>query len=172
AAARLGESLANRLAGMGLDDGTRAALPDAASTLHRLLGVRRGSTRFRHHREHPLDADVVVVDEVSMVDLPLMARLLDALRPDTRLVLLGDRDQLASVEAGNVLAAICEAAGDAGVSGGRAQLVHDVLGIDIASVADAPLCADAVIALRHSHRFGSDSGLGRMAAAVRDGASD
>src|SRR5699024_3589760 len=88
------------------------------------------------------------------------------------LVLLGDRDQLASVEAGNVLAAICEAAGDAGVSCGRAQLVRDVLGIDIAANANAPACADAVVALRHSHRFGSDSGLGRLAAAVRDGKSD
>ena len=86
------------------DDRRRVGTP-AASTLHRLLGYRPGSrTRFRHDRDNRLPHDVVVVDEASMVSLTMMARLLEALRPDARLVLVGDPDQLASVEAGAVLA--------------------------------------------------------------------
>ncbi|RNL60597.1 exodeoxyribonuclease V subunit alpha [Nocardioides marmoriginsengisoli] len=104
AAARLQESVAREAA--GLDPVDRARLADLrASTLHRLLGWRPDSgTRFRHHRENPLSYDVVVVDEVSMVSLSQMARLLEAVRPTTRLILVGDADQLASVEAGAVLA--------------------------------------------------------------------
>jgi len=87
-------------------------------TLHRLLGVRPdGSTR--HHAKNPLAADVVVVDEVSMVDLAMMGMLLRALAPQTRLVLLGDKDQLASVEAGSVLADLVRAAADGGELSGR-----------------------------------------------------
>lgn len=104
AATRLGESVAREAA--GLEEVDRLRLGDLrASTLHRLLGWRPDSgTRFRHHRENPLPYDVVVVDEVSMVSLAQMARLLEAVRPSTRLVLVGDPDQLASVEAGAVLA--------------------------------------------------------------------
>jgi exodeoxyribonuclease V alpha subunit len=71
-----------------------------ATTLHRLLGYLPNSPYFRHDAEHPLNADVVIVDEASMIDLAMMAKLIDAVRPEARLILLGDRDQLASVEAG------------------------------------------------------------------------
>ncbi len=102
--ARLGESVAREAA--ALDPVDRARLAGlTASTLHRLLGWRPESgTRFRHHRANPLPYDLIVVDEVSMVSLTQMARLLEAVRPTTRLVLVGDPDQLASVEAGAVLA--------------------------------------------------------------------
>lgn len=108
AAARLQESVTREAATLpDLDRGQLGGLE--ASTLHRLLGWRRdNSTRFRHHRENHLPHDIVVVDEVSMVPLSLMARLLEALRPSARLVLVGDPDQLASVEAGAVLADIVE----------------------------------------------------------------
>jgi len=172
AAARLSESLRERVADLPVDAAVRAALPTAASTLHRLLGVRRGSTRFRHHAGYPLDTDLVVVDEVSMVDLPLMARLLEALPDDARLVLLGDRDQLASVEAGNVLAAVCAAAGEGGVTPRRAALVEEVTGSMLDASAQAPPFADAVVELHRSHRFGGDSALGRVAALIRDGDGD
>ena len=82
----------------------------AATTIHRLLGYLPGSPYFRHDAEHPLSADVVIIDEASMVDLALMAKLVAAVPPEARLILLGDRDQLASVEAGSVLADICAAA--------------------------------------------------------------
>lgn len=87
--------------------------PDSASTLHRLLGWRADSEAFRHDAAHPLPYDLIVVDEASMVDLPLMAKLVDAVAPSATLLLVGDRDQLPSVETGDVLAALCDAA-DAG----------------------------------------------------------
>src|SRR5439155_7134943 len=104
-AARLQEAVHRQAALLDVDDGTRRRLLGiSASTLHRLLGWRPDSrSRFRHHRGNRLPHDAVVVDEASMVSLSLMAKLLDAVRPDARLVLVGDPDQLASVEAGSVL---------------------------------------------------------------------
>src|SRR5690606_2709570 len=119
AADRMAESLRRAIARMetlGVDSGVLAAMPREASTLHRLLGVIPDAPRFRHHADNPLPFDIVVVDEASMVDLPLMCKLAEAV-PDgaqpasTQLVLLGDPDQLPSVEAGDVLAAILAAAG-------------------------------------------------------------
>ena len=103
AAMRLSESIGNSLAGMQLPEEIVGSLPTQATTLHRLLGYRRHSPQFRHNRDNPLGLDVVVVDEASMVDLALMSKLVDALAPGTRLLLLGDKDQLASVESGAVL---------------------------------------------------------------------
>lgn len=121
-----------------------------ASTVHRLLGRRRGGG-VRHDLRTPLPHDLVVVDETSMVDLPLMARLLDALRPDARLVLVGDPDQLASVEAGTVLADLAAPAS--------------------ASSASSVL-ADRVVELTVAHRFAAGSDIAELAAAVRDGDAD
>src|SRR5262249_44850744 len=88
-----------------------------ATTLHRLLGSRPDtSARFRHHRGNRLPHDVIVVDETSMVSLTMMARLLEAVRPDTRLVLVGDPNQLASVEAGAVLADLVDGLGGAKIA--------------------------------------------------------
>ncbi|PIE72182.1 MAG: exodeoxyribonuclease V subunit alpha [Deltaproteobacteria bacterium] len=104
AAARLAESVGTSLGSLELPDWIVARMPTEATTLHRLLGVRRYSSRFRHNRDNPVDFDVVVVDEASMVDLAMMSKLVDALKPGSRLVLLGDKNQLASVESGAVLA--------------------------------------------------------------------
>ena len=104
AAMRLRQSIAAGVIGLDLPPELAAAVPEQASTLHRLLGVRPDSSRFRHDAGNPLPAEVVVVDEASMIDLALMSKLVDALGPTTRLILLGDRDQLASVESGAVLA--------------------------------------------------------------------
>ncbi len=172
AAARLGESLQQRRVDLDCSASVREAIPGSAATLHRLLGTIPGSTRFRHHADNPIDADVLIVDEASMIDLPLMARLLDALDGDTRLVLLGDRNQLASVEAGNVLAAICEAAGTRGVSAPRAGRVNDVIGVQLAADPRATAFSDQVVELRQSWRFGEHSGLGQLAQAVLAGDSD
>jgi exodeoxyribonuclease V alpha subunit len=107
AALRLRHSIMRAVDQLGLAASLRQRMPDQVLTIHRLLGAIPGSTSFRHNRTNPLPCDLLVVDEVSMVDLPLMARLLEALAPHSRLILLGDRDQLASVEAGAVLADIC-----------------------------------------------------------------
>lgn len=105
AAARLEEAVHAEAATLAVDDAVRAQLLDLhASTLHRLLGWRPGShSRFRHHRTNRLPHDVVIVDETSMVSLSLMARLVESVRPDARLVLVGDPGQLTSIEAGAVL---------------------------------------------------------------------
>ncbi len=103
AAMRLNESIGNSLSKMELDDEVRAAIPVEARTLHRLLGVKRNSPQFRHRADNPMHWDVVIVDEASMVDLAMMSKLVDALKVGARLILLGDKDQLASVESGAVL---------------------------------------------------------------------
>lgn len=145
AAARLGESIEKSKSDLACDEDVRSRIPGRASTIHRCLGkVPDSQTRFRHDAGNPLPADVVLVDEASMVDLALMTRLTDALRPHARLILLGDKDQLASVEAGAVLGDICE-----GLTGPRAP----------------------IIILRHSYRYRSDSGIGALARAINAGDS-
>ena len=114
AADRMAESLRRAIAQMealGIARELLAALPREASTLHRLLGTIPDSPRFRHDADNPLQFDIVVVDEASMVDLPLMCKLVEAVAEGAQLVLIGDADQLPSVEAGDVLAAILAAAG-------------------------------------------------------------
>lgn len=114
AAERMADSLrraARQMGELGVDAELLAALPGEASTLHRLLGTVPDSPRFRHHADNPLPFEMVIVDEASMVDLPLMCKLVEAVADGAQLVLLGDADQLPSVEAGDVLAAILAAAG-------------------------------------------------------------
>jgi exodeoxyribonuclease V alpha subunit len=170
AAARLEEAV--RTGRSMLPEALRAAIPEHASTLHRLLRMRADSTRPGFDRDHPLQADVVVVDEASMVDLALMAKLVRALRPAARLVLLGDKDQLASVEAGAVLGDVC---GDApGFSADFAARVSAIAGEPLPAGADAdasPL-RDAVVLLRHSRRFAPGSGIARLAEAMNRGDCD
>ncbi len=136
-----------------------------ASTLHRLLGSRPDSrSRFRHHRDNRLPYDVVVVDETSMVSLTLMSRLLEAVRPDARLVLVGDPDQLASVEAGAVLGDIVERPAPTGTVA-RQTLIDvvpdDLEGLDTAGDA----LGNGVVRLTRTYRFGL--GIDRLAAAIR-----
>jgi exodeoxyribonuclease V alpha subunit len=117
AAQRLTWSITGALAALarpGDEDARLAAELPASRTLHRLLGYHPATGRFRHHRQFPLPADVVIVDEASMIDLELMERLVRALAPKTRLVLFGDADQLPSVEAGAVLRDLAACGEDAG----------------------------------------------------------
>ena len=147
AAARLAESLHAQLARMALPGELATSLPREPATLHRLLGISPWRVQPRHHAGAPLPFDVVVVDEASMVDLPLMTRLVDALAPHARLILLGDPDQLAAVEAGNVLAALVDAC------------------------RDDPFAA-CHVALTGSHRFGAGSAIGALARAIAAGEAD
>src|SRR3546814_7444795 len=111
------------LPALGIDPALLDHLPTTGTTLHRLLGTIPDSPRFRHHADNPLPFDVVVVDEASMIDLPLMAKLVEAVPASARLVLLGDPDQLPSVAAGDVLAGILAAAANVSDGGtiGRAE---------------------------------------------------
>ena len=175
AAARLVESVRRAKAGLDSPDDARAAIPEAAATIHRALGARLDRpTAFRHDANDPLPADVVVVDEASMVDLALMSKLVAAVRPTARLVLLGDRDQLASVEAGAILGDICAGGGPERYSAPLRARVARVTGADLPLVAGhvpptAPGFADSVVTLTRSWRFGTKSGIGALARAVNAG---
>lgn len=151
AAERMAESLrraAALLAGAGVDPALLAALPTQAGTLHRLLGVVPDSPAFRHHADNPLPFDIVVVDEASMVDLPLMCKLAEAVADGAQLVLLGDPDQLPSVEAGDVLAAILAAAGDgSALADDDARALQPLLG----GAAMPPLPASTAVSAGHAH---------------------
>jgi exodeoxyribonuclease V alpha subunit len=108
AAQRLRESIEKARGALDVTDEIRALVPSDATTIHRRLGTIPGSaTRFRHDAQNPLACDVLLVDEASMIDLPLMTKLVEALPPEAKLILLGDRHQLASVEAGAILGDLC-----------------------------------------------------------------
>lgn len=170
AAARLTESLAKALQQLPVSEDERCCFPVEATTLHRLLGAQPETQRLRYHAGNPLHLDVLVVDEASMVDLGMMANLLAALPPQARVIFLGDRDQLASVEAGAVLGDVCRCA-EAGYSAGRAAQLSDLTGcvIDGNDDPQAPAVRDAICLLRKSYRFEANSGIGQLAAAVNAG---
>jgi exodeoxyribonuclease V alpha subunit len=104
AAMRLQEAIGFNKAALPCPESIKATLPETVTTLHRLLGARPSSPYFRHNADKPLTYDLIVIDEASMIDLALMSKIVDALKPQARLILLGDKDQLASVESGAVLA--------------------------------------------------------------------
>jgi len=187
AAARLQEAVRESLDRLDPVDRRRVGEPQAM-TVHRLLGWRPGtSTRFRHDRDHHLPHDVVVVDETSMVSLPLMSRLLEALRPTARLVLVGDPDQLASVEAGAVLGDLVARSPVADrLPGLLEQVLPDDLRPSVAATGTAATgtgtgtgtgTVDPVRGLRNGvvrlevvHRHGAR--IGDLAAAIRNGQAD
>ncbi|EGT3627198.1 exodeoxyribonuclease V subunit alpha [Morganella morganii] len=163
-------------------------IPEEASTLHRLLGVIPNSPHFRHHQGNPLRLDLLIVDEASMVDLPMMYKLLSALPEHASLILLGDQDQLASVEAGAVLADICaglkipvepnnlaqnnlasnnSALWQMRYSKEQAERLSALTGFELTPfISDSPKLGDSLCMLMHSHRFKGDAGIGLLASAV------
>ncbi len=175
AAARLNESIAGQVARLDLDgladdpERLRQVIPKEVSTLHRLLGSRPDTRRFRHDRHNPLPLDVLVVDEASMVDVGMMAAMLEALPPRARLVLLGDKDQLASVEAGSVLGDLCARAEGGHYTPATAEWLNEATGQPLPTEtldADGQPLDQAIAMLRVSHRFTADSGIGQLAAAI------
>lgn len=174
AAARMVESIRAARTRLNLSAEIAALLPDEASTLHRLLGYQGNSARggFRHNRSNPLLVDCLVIDEASMIDLTLMKALLDATPPETRIILLGDRDQLASVDAGNVLGDITGHGRELTYSPTMAALLAQLTGVEqscLPQQENGPAVADAIALLRTSHRFSADSAIGRLAALVNKG---
>ncbi len=183
AAARLNASIAGAVATLplaGLQDpadpeaaeALRAAIPTEVTTVHRLLGSRPDTRHFRHHARNPLALDLLVLDEASMLDLEMMAAVLAALPTHAGLILLGDKDQLASVEAGAVLGDLCQRA-DAGhyradTAAWLQATTGEMLGTDLCDAAGTDL-DQAVVKLRVSHRFAGHSGIGRLAEAVNAG---
>ncbi|MEQ4538717.1 MAG: exodeoxyribonuclease V subunit alpha [Billgrantia sp.] len=182
AAARLNESIAKQVQSLslvelaaavgqqGVDISTlRDSIPTEVTTLHRLLGSRPDTRHFRHHAGNPLALDALVIDEASMVDIEMMAAVLTALPPRARLILLGDKDQLASVEAGAVLGDLCQRAEGGHYTPTTCDWLQRVTGTPIPeryqNEAGQPL-DQAIAMLRVSHRFDAKSGIGQLAEAV------
>ncbi|NIJ91005.1 exodeoxyribonuclease V alpha subunit [Xanthomonas campestris] len=166
-----------RRAGEGQPSTWNSLLPTGASTLHRLLGVIPDSPHFRHNADNPLPFDLIVVDEASMVDLPLMCKLVEAVADGTQLILLGDADQLPSVEAGDVLAAILQAAGPGdALQPDDAQALQPLLGsapgdTTPAATRTGGLAGHRVHLLR-GYRQADDFALAPLADAIRAGDAD
>jgi exodeoxyribonuclease V alpha subunit len=174
AAARLKEAIRKAKEKLACPEEIKAAIPEEASTIHRLLGSIPGSPYFQHNEKNPLPADAVVVDEASMVDLALLSKLAAAVPPSARLILLGDKDQLASVEAGAVLGDICDTGRIHGYSGEFARALKTIAGEAVEGITDSrdePAMQDCLVQLKKSYRFGEDSGIGAASQAVNDGDS-
>ncbi|MET0934885.1 MAG: exodeoxyribonuclease V subunit alpha [Luteibacter sp.] len=172
AAARLNASIAAQIERLDVDPAVKQAIPAEVTTLHRLLGSRPDTRAFRHDRDNPLHLDVLVIDEASMIDLEMMAATLDALPADARLILLGDKDQLSSVEAGAVLGDLCARADAGHYDEPTRDWLAAVCDVDVArwtDGADARALDQRVVMLRRSRRFGADSGIGALAQAINAG---
>jgi len=174
AAARLTESILgakNKLTEIPAD--INSLIPQSAQTIHRLLGVKPFTNKFRHDKSNPLHVDVLIIDEASMVDLSLMAKLIEALPDHARLILLGDKDQLASVDTGSVMSDLCQ-----GLVLGQTPRYSKVrceqlntlcfngtVKLNAQTQSEFKL-ADCIAFLQHSYRFDAKSGIGQLALAV------
>ena len=173
AAARLTESIGEQVQQLDVVTAVLDAIPTEVTTLHRLLGTRPDSRHFRHHADNPLHADLVVVDEASMIDMDMMARLLEALSPHTRLILLGDKDQLASVEAGAVMGDLCRHAHQGRYKQSTIDFVQDTCGADISNYQETEQAPGNALAqqtamLRTNWRSKDSPGIGELARAVNE----
>lgn len=169
AAARLSESIRRELPGLACDEAVRRSIPEAAATVHRFLGLSPDPRRTTVS-DAVRTVDVVIVDEVSMIDLGLLHTLLAQLPPTARLILLGDPHQLASVEAGTVLADLCAPSGS-GYSDGLASELEPIVGAPLPRAAPGRSTAltDGMVELTESRRFARHPGIGALAAAIHSG---
>ncbi|MCG2580354.1 MAG: exodeoxyribonuclease V subunit alpha [Marinobacter sp.] len=173
AAARLNESIGGAVSRLPLQalpgQVVLGDIPTKVTTLHRLLGSRPDTRKFRHNRDNPLLVDILVIDEASMVDVDLMASVFDALPSHAQLILLGDKDQLASVDAGAVLGELCQRAAEAHYTPDTAQWLQVITGDQVPDSRIDPqgqVLDQAVAMLRKSYRFSEDSGIRKLAEAV------
>jgi len=179
AAMRLQETIGRQLPHLTLKNSDlKEALPSKVQTIHRALGsTQQAARRFRHNADNPLAADIVVVDEASMIDLGLMRSLLDALPPQARLILVGDPDQLTSVEAGCVLRHICDNKHLNRFSSALSTTLRALLntipeGLLESDEGEACELSDCIVQLQGGRRFEADSGIAQLAQAIKGGDPD
>ncbi len=173
AQARLRESVAQGIAGLSCSQGIKdklALIP--CGTIHSLLRPIPGTTQFRHNEKNPLRAGLIVVDEASMVSLSLMAKLMQAVRPDAKVVLLGDKDQLASVDAGAVLADICACGARNVMFPSAAKAFRAQTSWNFPAVSDALPLSGNIAELVRNHRSANAPTICAISAAIRDIASE
>jgi exodeoxyribonuclease V alpha subunit len=165
AANRVGESINNALTHLKeIPDEIKALIPKKASTIHRLLGCSVNSRLYKHNRQNPLIADIMIIDEASMIDLEMMAALLDALPENAQLILLGDKDQLSSVEPGYVFGNLCKGADKVSYTKDTLDWISNYANESITSnTDDVSAINQQTVMLKYSHRFGQDSGIGQLA---------
>ena len=171
-AARLQEAIKNTKKFLTCSDGIKEAIPDETFTIHRLLGSIPGSPYFRYNAMNQLPVDVMVIDEVSMVSLSLMAKVHEAIPLNAWMILLGDKDQLASVEPGSVLGDICDTGKVHHLSRSHSGMLKKVK-IFIQSQSKAvPGLQDSIVYLQKSYRFEKESGITELSGAINDGDSN
>jgi exodeoxyribonuclease V alpha subunit len=172
AAARMAESLRNTTIEVDAAITEKFRLLQPA-TIHRLLKPINGSPYFRHNKDNPLNYDVVIVDECSMIDVALFAKLVMSIHPNTRLILLGDKDQLASVEAGSLFGDLCQAQEQLNLfTPARRQFINSFIADENRHIPGTQERNDAhplfqhLVELRHSHRFTGNTGIGKFSKAI------
>ncbi len=172
AADRMRSAIRLAKADMNCPEDIRQRIPEDATTIHRLLGGIAGSPYFRHHAGKLLPVSLVIIDEASMVDLALMAKLVQALPDNARLILVGDHNQLSSVEAGSVLGDICGPVDENRISHAFAAILKDAAGCGppVSAIEETPdSVGDCIVRLQHNYRFPREVSLGAVSAAVRIG---
>lgn len=172
AAMKLSQSINNMREDLPLDPQLRGLIPHEALTLHRLLAIDRYSHRPRYNHYQPLDCDLLVLDEASMIDQQMMALLCDALRPDARLILLGDKDQLSSVEAGSVFADLSGGLQQTSFNPQQQRQLQQAWQYSVSMNNSQHALADQLVVLDRSHRFDRDSAIGRIAGMINTGQSE
>jgi len=173
AAARLSGSIRSTKVNIDCSETVKNLVPENAYTIHRMLKTIPGSSRFYYNADNQLPADVIVVDEASMVDLALLAKLIEALPDKARLILVGDKDQLASVEAGSVLGDICNR-GFLPVYSAKSYVVL-IGGIKLTTdprLSGKPVLNDSIVVLQKNYRFSESSVIGNLSRAVNNGEAD
>lgn len=170
AAARLTQAFNVALDKLTTQQNAKLIMSNEALTLHRLLGAQLNQQQFIHCKENPLHLDILIIDEASMVDLSMMASVIDALPEHARLILLGDREQLSSVEAGAVLGDLCYFASN-DYSDSRANELTELTGYPLLATEKCASIADNICLLQKSYRFDQQSGIGQLAAYVKQGES-
>jgi exodeoxyribonuclease V alpha subunit len=171
AAAKLQEAVKKAREALPCSEAVKAAIPEKATTIHRLLKSKPYSPYFHHNQENHLPSDVVIVDEASMVDLPLMVKLVQAMPAAAKLILLGDKDQLTSVEAGAVMGDICGYTSPDIFSQDFIRLLEVMTGDNLKEnlFSGGSSMNDCVVQLKKNYRFGEKSGIGQVSAAVNRG---
>lgn len=172
AAARLKESIKLTRDALACSDDIKSIIPDDSYTIHRLLGPIKGSPYFRYNSSNPILFDIVIIDESSMADLALLSKLFDAVPLGSHLIILGDKDQLSSVEAGAALGDICDTGTKHGYTEFFSKMIREISPAEKIPVSDEPPIADSIIILNKSYRFGDRSGIGIASRAVREGNFD
>lgn len=179
AAAKLAESIRNTKKNIDCSDEIKKLMSEDAYTIHRMLKTIPGSSGFYYNADNKLSADIVIVDEASMVDLALLTKLIEALPDKARLVLAGDKDQLASVEAGSVLGDLCNRGNIPGYSGTLYKELYketedgiDITYADSKSTPDKPVLNDCIVVFKKNYRFSEASRIGRLSMAVNKGEAE